>query len=93
MDTWLDGTAPLGAVFPLESDMNCTVYAVYQVEKCDDSDEVKTLGFYSTAEQARACVEKALSLPGFSSPSKRFSVERIELDCFRAWEEGFFDPH
>jgi hypothetical protein len=51
-------------------------------------DDVKLLGTYSSREAARARIERARQLPGFSDEPDCFYVEESEVDKDE-WTEGY----
>jgi len=64
------------------------VFVVQHEHEFQGCDEVKFIGVYSTEEGARAAVERAKRLSGFSDHPDGFTVDPYEVDR-DYWTEGF----
>jgi hypothetical protein len=57
-------------------------------ELSPDSEDVKLLGVYSTLDQARAAIARAIGAPGFREAPEGFHIDGYELDKDH-WKEGY----
>jgi homoserine kinase type II len=55
-----------------------------------DTEDVKTVGIYSSRADARAAVQRVLQQPGFCDYPGGFSIDAYELNKDH-WAEGFVD--
>lgn len=75
-----------------ESDLSGrTVYHVTHAHPsahCEDEDEVKHIGIYSTREKAEDVVSRLKSQPGFVDTPEGFSIDAATIDL-TGWSEGY----
>lgn len=64
------------------------VYVVQHEYERDGVDEVKLVGIYRSAMDARSAVERISRLPGFADHPDGFSVDPYEVGLDH-WTEGF----
>lgn len=64
------------------------VFLVQHAYEIEGMDEIKTIGIYSTEENAKKVVEEYKKLPGFKDYPEGFYIGSYELDK-SFWEDGF----
>jgi hypothetical protein len=70
-------------------DQNIKVFLLQHVHIHSDGEEsVKTIGVYSTQENAQQAIERLRLEPGFRSASEGFSIDSYLLDEDN-WAEGY----
>ena len=71
------------------ADNSTHVFLLWHTHLMDDGEEdSKLLGVYSSDSNARARLETARLLPGFSDAQEGFLIEPYELD-HDEWQEGY----
>lgn len=72
---------------------NSTMYLLYHMYyygKNNEHEEIKTLGIYSTEQQAMEAVERYYRLEGFRRfPKECFCIDKYRVNVDTNWSEGF----
>lgn len=63
----------------------------HSYEKDNGCDETKTLGIFSSEENAKDAIQNYINLPGFKDMPDEFYIDVYELDK-QHWSEGFGIP-
>lgn len=70
-------------------DRNIRVFLLQHVHELDDGEEsIKTIGIYSTHENAQKAIERLRLQPGFHDAPEGFSIDPYLLDEDN-WVEGY----
>lgn len=68
------------------------LYHMYYYGKNNEHEEIKTLGIYSSEQEATKAIERYYKLAGFKKfPKECFCINKYSVDIDTNWKEGFVD--